>query len=251
MSENYNTETATEGGAVSKKGFISWVDNFWYHYKWHTIIALFFITVFTVGTVQMCSKEKYDIFIMYAGTEEFDRTRSDGDIYSDYQTALLSFESVSEDYDGNGEVSVSFRDLFLLTGEQISEANKNEDTEVNQSLINDNRNIFIENIRYSTYYLCILSEELYTEYRLIDDIEIFDDITEYIHEETDVKMLDKSAVYLSSTAFGQLPAFRDLPDNTVITLRRISAMAEKLDKKEAEDHHSRAAAALENIINYK
>ena len=44
-----------------------WLENYWYHYKWATIIVLFFVTVFAIGIYQMASKSDYDTQIVYAG----------------------------------------------------------------------------------------------------------------------------------------------------------------------------------------
>ena len=77
MNENEKLDT----GSVSiKKGkFLRWLENFWYHYKWHSLIAAFLIFTVTVCTVQMCRKESYDMHILYAGGHSFQRNSEDGD----------------------------------------------------------------------------------------------------------------------------------------------------------------------------
>ena len=241
-------ETNTNDTSL-KKGFFSKLDNFWYHYKWHTLIALFFIMIIAVGMFQMCSKEKYDIFILYAGEDDFDRTKSDGDIYSDYESARVNLTKVIKDYDGNGTKSVMLRDLFLLTPEQVTEANKTEGAEVNELLLKENKSTFLDTIRYSDYYLCILSKEVYLEYKTIDGVDIFEDLSD-IPKNSLTRMLDDCAVYLNSTKFAELAPFDSLPDDTVIVLRKINALTKKMDKEDAERHYGRAKETLEKIINY-
>ena len=64
MSENEKIA----GAEIKVQGrFLKWLDNYWYHYKWVTIVVAFFIIVFSVCTLQMCSKEKNDLIIVYAG----------------------------------------------------------------------------------------------------------------------------------------------------------------------------------------
>ena len=63
-----NDKEYTEGVAVRGK-FFSWLDNYWYHYKWPTIITSFILIVAIVCTVQACTKEEYDITVVYAGRQ--------------------------------------------------------------------------------------------------------------------------------------------------------------------------------------
>ena len=39
-----------------------WLENYWYHYKWATIISAFFITVAVICIVQIASKKNYNIY---------------------------------------------------------------------------------------------------------------------------------------------------------------------------------------------
>jgi hypothetical protein len=53
--------------------FKQWIENFWYHYKWHTIISLFLVFTLAVGITQCASKIHYDqTAVLYC-----DRTVSD------------------------------------------------------------------------------------------------------------------------------------------------------------------------------
>ena len=105
-----------DGDIAIKSPFLERLDNFWYHYKWHTLVALFLIFVFCVCAFQMCSKESYDTYIMYAGHKSISRTSEDGDI-PEYNTFVSSFKRVCEDFDGNGEISLSFSNLYVMSEE--------------------------------------------------------------------------------------------------------------------------------------
>ena len=50
---------------------VSWIENFWYHYKIPTVIVLFFLVVVIVCSVQMCSNRDYDSAVIYAGPYQF------------------------------------------------------------------------------------------------------------------------------------------------------------------------------------
>ena len=60
------------------------VENYWYHYKWHTLIALFIVITLSVCILQLCQKNSYDVYVLYAGGGELERTSDDGDFLHFY-----------------------------------------------------------------------------------------------------------------------------------------------------------------------
>ena len=75
-----------------------WLDNFWYHHKWKTILSLFLVFTILVCTLQMCSKEeKGDISVMMAGPYTFLDNEAG---LSSLRLCLARY--LPEDYDGNG-----------------------------------------------------------------------------------------------------------------------------------------------------
>ncbi len=72
-----NDKEYTEGVAV-RGGFLAKLDNYWYHYKWPTIIVAFLLIVVVICTVQMCTKETYDLNVVYAGSEYLTAEEKDG-----------------------------------------------------------------------------------------------------------------------------------------------------------------------------
>ena len=228
-----------------KSPVLKWLDNFWYHYKWHTLIALFFVVLISVSTAQMCKKNSYDIYIMYAGQHDVERTSDTG--VTEYETLLQALNRYGEDSDGDGNVSISFLSLFLPSNEEIKEITKQEGVEVNTSVIKDNSEIFNTNIVYSNYYLCILSKSVYETYRTISDVEIFVPLEGYV-EGTDATLYAKDAVLLSSTALGQSAGFADFPEDTVICLRNTTEVSQNLTGAKSRDHFERAEAMLLRIL---
>ena len=51
--------------------FLKWLDNYWYHYKWPTIIISFFAIVLIVVIAQMVNRPKYDIVILLCKNYHF------------------------------------------------------------------------------------------------------------------------------------------------------------------------------------
>ena len=57
--------------AVEKSRFLLWLENYWYHYKWHTIVALFFAFTLLFCLVQCVKKEEADLLVVVAGDIAF------------------------------------------------------------------------------------------------------------------------------------------------------------------------------------
>ena len=231
-----------------KSPVLKWLDNFWYHYKWHTLIAIFFVVLIAVSTAQMCKKNSYDIYIMYAGQHDVERTSDTG--ITEYETLLGGLTKLSSDFDGDGKVNVSFLPLFLPSNEEIQEITKEDGVEVNTSVIKDNSEIFNTNIVYSNYYLCILSKSLYETYRTISDVEIFVPLGSYV-EGTDITLYAKDAILLSSTALGQSAGFADFPPDTVICLRNTTEVSSNLTGAKSREHFENAEATLRALLAMK
>lgn len=72
--------------------------NFWFHYKWHTIGSLFLVVVLTVLIVQMVTRTKYDMEIVLFSYSPV------VDVYS--ESIADYFEEYSTDLNGDGEVNI-------------------------------------------------------------------------------------------------------------------------------------------------
>ena len=229
-----------------KSSLLSRLDNFWYHYKWHTLIVLFLAVVLIVGVGQMCNKNKYDVFIMYAGIHDVERKSTTG--VSEYETLVQGLKKISDDYDGDGEVNVSFLPLFLPSSAEIEELNKQDGFEVNTAVVADNVEIFNTNIVYSNYYLCFLSTTVYENYKTTAGVSLFVPLDGYV-EGTDAELYAPDAILLSSTDFGKSAGFSNFPEDTVICLRIHSEVAENLTGSSAE-HYKNAEETLRALLAY-
>lgn len=80
------------------------IENFWYHYKWFVIVAVFVCAVIVISVIQMCNRPKYDTSIIIAAQHPMEGMES-----------ILSegLESIVADYDQNGEKSVEV-DIYQL-----------------------------------------------------------------------------------------------------------------------------------------
>lgn len=227
MSENTNTDYQMSARER--------IENYWYHYKWHTLITLFFVVVFTICTVQMCQRDSYDVYVMYAGAGELRRTSEGGDIPA-YQKALSSIARYADDYDENGSTSVSLAALFLPSDEDIA-AIKAQGKEVNYGLIYENSGILSDNMLHSDYYLCFLSEEIFLQY-CAKEVEVFDNIGAYTATDGEYEYANEYGIYLSSLDIYNRDGIKDLPENTVVCIRKLGAVTTRFDSASKRAHEN-------------
>ena len=221
------------------------IENFWYHYKWHTVVALFLIIAIIICTFQMCSKESFDSYVLYAGG--YGISRVVGDDVAEYTLFLSSLNGVTPDRDGDGYTNTSFLDLYIPSSDEIKESGNDL-----YALMSDNMTrLQYELISGGDYYLCFLSPENYDEYKVWDGVTLFMPLAPYVPEGTDAEYYDESAIYLKSTAFASSPGFKNLPDDTLIVLRVPSAVASFFDRGDNERKFEDAEELLKNILSYK
>ena len=231
---------------VSKK-----LENFWYHYKWHTIAVLVVIFIGVLLIAQMCSRTSFDSHILYAGYHEIKKTSSDGDT-APYAKILGELESIASDVDGDGERNVNFLNLFVINEEEASKLlADNRDFEVNETLVREDTSVFNHDIVYGDYYLCFLSERLYLEYEARYEGKLFSDLSKYTDGlECEFVSDAKTGIYLSSLKIYEKPAISRLPDDTVVVLRRISEFAGSVNKKSNQKKFAMGETMLKNILAY-
>ncbi len=236
-----------------KSPALKWLDNFWYHYKWHTIAILFVIIVGVMLTVQMCSKLDYDLHVLYAGDDRISSSREGGDL-SEYEKMLSDLKRVSPDVDENGECVVDFLNLFVANDEELASLEaKGESTEGADSLIREDAETLKFSVTSGDYYLIFLSERLFLDYEGEFGDAMFTPLSEYAGG-GDVEFVGSSSlgIRLSSIeGFASLGAVSALDTaDTVVCLRRVTEVSAFWNRSRNENNFEAAEAALINILSY-
>ncbi len=136
-----------------------WLDNFWYHYKWHTIIALFFLIVILVCTLSTCQRENYDSTALYAGPAYLDSEQREG--------VCAVLEAVMPtDKSADGEKNVFLSTFLIYSKEQIEAIEAETDEEgrhidVDNSTITKNSENFYDYLMTGESSICLLDPSLY------------------------------------------------------------------------------------------
>ena len=116
MEKNPNGEIKATGK------IIKWLDNFWYHYKWPTIIITFFVVVGIVCTVQVATSDKEDILIVYGGPNSYTQEE---------KAALIDVFSniLPKDINGDGKKLAALSTYQIFSEEQIKAMEAETDSE--------------------------------------------------------------------------------------------------------------------------
>ena len=217
------------------------LQNFLYHYKWHTLIALLLVIAMTVCSLQFCTKEEYDAYILYAGSKNIGRTAKDGDV-AEIATVISSLKRITDDFNENGETTLNFTNYYYLSADEREGVN-----DLNEALLANDRNSISSVLEHSEYYLCFISKAVYEQYHKVGDEELFISLDGYKTTSPDIELYADNAILLSSTEAHKLPGLSSLPDDTLVCIRRPSVLGGK--SKEHTAHLENAKKMLENILS--
>ena len=253
--DTYKMEEKDEklaGEVKLKSPLLERLDNFWYHYKWHTIAAIFVLILGVILCLQTCGKAEYDAQILYAGPHEIKRTSESGDI-TPYENTISSLKKVTPDFDGDGVKNIALRNLFIINDEEAEElTGGKEGLEVNASLVQQDYETLSQMLLYGEYYLCFLSERLFLEYDEYYEGALFAPMEKYTLSLTpdEYTLVNERGIYLSSLPFYALPEICELPEDTVVCIRQLSEVSGFFDRDNSERSFSQAEKILENILSY-
>ena len=217
MSERYEKQAA--GEIVVQNRFVKWLDNFWYHYKWHTIVIAFFLFVGVVCFVQ-CSTSQGSAAIRLAYVGGYEPTAEER------QNILNVFESVSPEEEGTGVgMAVDLRTFGVYSEEQIKklcwdeEAGQVHTPSANslQQLSHSNFEQFYSYSQTGDSAVWLVSENVYRENLDRSRIRPLSDLYQTAPESA----YDEYAIRLSETAlYNYYDALKALPEDTLIVLPR-------------------------------
>ncbi len=199
------------------------LSNFWYYYKWHTLIAVFFVTVISILVVQMASREDYDIKILYAGPKLVTDTQS-AEICSAAEQIMTS------DYNGDGKKNSVLNHLAIMTDEELEKLYEKGASAyiLNPQKINENRNTLTSEAYAGEFLIFLLSEDCYIPLAKAGAFVPIDDLGIKAGER-----YDECAIYLNSLDVSKFfSAFGDLPDDTLLCLRKVRTTDKGNSKQE-------------------
>jgi len=232
-----NEKEYTEGIVVKSKA-AKRIENFWYHYKWHTLIIAFFVIVFTVCTVQMCTKEEFDITFVYAGSESLDARER--------ENIINVFEYLTEE-EG---YSIGLTSYNVLSENEIKDmaAETDEDGEpvfVNRSFYNEEYQVYSKYLMTGESSVMLLSPFLYEELASADRLRSVDELTDSFDS---AALVGDFCIELGKTdLYAKYEALQALPEDTVICLMKPYVAG----KSSKEKHYVKEENLFLAIVEYK
>ena len=235
-----------EDNSNIKMTFKQRIENFWYHYKWHTVVAVFAVIVITMLTVQMCTKQDYDAYILYAGDYKISTLTQDGDL-PEYKRITSSLGRVTPDQNGDGKSDVNLQKLFVLTPEQAAELDSEDTASLSMSATDSQT---LDNMLVvGNYYVCFLSAELFEDKDAIYDGAIFEPLAKYATDEAiEYEYASERGIYLRSLPFASTLS---LPEDTVVCLRSMNGYSSVIGSKDNQRNFEIGEEIIKNILTYK
>lgn len=175
----------------------SWLDNFWYHYKWPTIVIAFFTAVITICIVQAVNRTDYNMYVRYVGDQVITDTQ-----YNDMLNSLSKLDSVK-----GAEGEPNFAQVAYVSDDE--NPYKNE--------INANAKATLSGMIVQPYYIYIMDVAAYELYK---GESTFATLNQTIEGDVSDIAYDEFAVYLKKTEFYKnSPGMEWVEDDTVIVLK--------------------------------
>ena len=214
-----------------------WLENLWYHYKFHICMAAVAIVTLIICVTQLVTKDKSDYYVIYAGPQLM--------AYQDVKYLERAVSKQGVDRTGDGKVTVTLKDIMMLSAEELEKA-KASGAKFDSNFLQTTMNEFYQQMFTGDSVLCILSPYMYEKVNeeggFLPLSEIFDEIPESAY--------DDCGIVLSKTAFGASLNSELLPEDSIICMRRISTMSAFSGKKKSEKEQKAYIELFRNIIEY-
>ncbi len=197
-------------------------ENFWYHYKTHTIIAAILVVTVIICLVQCLTRPATaDFHIFYFGPADL-KPSSTNTIVADSQNALLPD---AKEALGDEEATVQ---LSFYT---INHANKDA---IVQNANQQNRATLLSLLQApsdGSGYIYLLGEVIYNDNSTYGRplVEYMADLRIYKSENSPDTLhftKDGTGVYIHSTRLASLPGIKDLPEDTILCLHTLTPFME-------------------------
>lgn len=214
MKDTERKEEKLAGGEiVIRNRFVTWLDNFWYHYKWHVIVIAFFIMVSAVCFVQCGTKNKADAIVAFAGS-----TSLSGE---DYEPILDVLELLVPTEDGEAR-TFGWHGFSIYDEATLKALYTDPDTnKISQVAYGNAKQFNTNNIKaFSDYVLTgdsavwLVSEYIY-QYQKLDQRVV--PLAETFGDKVPDGAYDAYAIRLSETALYQYyDVLKVLPEDTLL-----------------------------------
>lgn len=219
-----------------KMTFRQWVENYWYHYKWATLVGVFLFFFVLVSVVQCVTRVQPDVLVMYSGPKSLSF-----DQISQLKSSIISV--MPDDYNGDGNRYVEYIENVILF-DDYETTNEAGETEV---LINRSEQVesYVTHVVAGDAQIYLVSPEVYRE---LSQQGVLTPLSELLGK-TPVEAYDSASFRLGDLPIYQLPGLNQLPEDTLLCLR-ITKTIGVHDKQLAASEHAWASDLFCAMIAY-
>ncbi len=209
--------------------FVQKIENYWYHYKWHTIIGVFAFVIALICITQCAKKVEYDAMIMYAGNFK---------IAEEYREKTLE-NIMSEDYNGDGEKLVSVFQLVLNIAGKDGEYEYFDPVAQNEEI----QRLEIE-LSAGDSVIYILHPYIYEQYktmmRPLD--QVLDQVPEYAIDEYGLPISEMFS-YMNTT-------LNFYPENSIVCIRNMRTENTLVSRKDDPEYYENNVKFFRDLVEY-
>ncbi len=229
-----------EGGDIrldERNVFLRWLDNFWYHHKWHVFFGAFIVLLVLTMLMQCQGESSNDLVVTYCGPFGFLSAETEG-----VRDALN--EALTEDHDKNGEKYVEFVRYQVYSEEEMiadKEANNGEGS-VNLAYNAQQLELFNDFMMTGECAIYLLSPYIYDYITPRGNLKKLSELTDTVPAHA----YDDYAVRLGDTAiYRETPALQLLSPDTLVCL----TVPYALGRSSNETYYSHSVATFLAIVN--
>ncbi len=192
------------------KGMV-WLENYWYHYKWHTIVVSFFALLFLFIFIQCQNTRPNDTVVTYCGPINFlseEKTEGVRDVFQ---------HVMPEDFDGNGDKYVEFVRYQVYSEQELQADLEQNDGHSSINLAYNNQQVkaFNDFMMTGESSVYLLSPYMYEYILPRGNLQKLSEVLEHIPSSA----YDEYAVRLGDTPlYAQESALQILPEDTLVCL---------------------------------
>ncbi len=217
--------------------FRSWLDNYWYHYKWHTFFGLFAAALVIIAGISLVGKKEYDVYAVYAGPHAFVENEA-GDLESDISKYCKT------DYTGNGKIETNILSFVYVSPERAKE-------------YLENGIFYSEPINYEARKSIVSQLNSGDSFIYLMDASLFDELCETgyfislssIFGKTPECAYNAYGILLKDTAFGQeCKSTEVLPEDTVLCIKKNNAIMSVFGTKKNEEKLQKHEAVFKEMV---
>ena len=200
-----------------------WLENYWYHYKWHTIVAIFLVIVIVFTISSVVDKKSYSGNVMFVGKTFIPVTQ--------LEDIKQAFKKVIPDGD-----ELNYSQLHY-------DPEDPDDYQANEMAKESLTSMVVQ-----PYYIYVMSESVYKLYK---DSGVFEKL-ENIFTSIPKSAIDEYAIRLRDTKFAQTNAGIDsLDEDMVILLKVVPYSISQRTMREENKMYEYHKQIFINIVEFK